>query len=87
MEAKKEKKIVNGVTVEDLSGTIDLINKNPDIVKFMFRARNNWVHGTYNQATVKDFYGALKEDDSREPAVFEIDASPSHGKQLRIKSC
>jgi uncharacterized OsmC-like protein len=76
MKAKKEKKIVNGVAVEDLFGTIDLIKKNPDIAKFKFRARNNWVHGTYNQATVKDFYGALKEDDSREPAVFEIDEPP-----------
>ena len=74
--AKQMPKTVNGVNVDGLFGTIDLIKEKPDIAKFKFRARNKWVKGTHNRATVKDFYGALQEDDSREPAVFEIDEPP-----------
>ncbi|UCD33000.1 MAG: OsmC family protein [Desulfobacterales bacterium] len=77
MEAAKEKeKILNGVNLDQLFSTIDLIKKKPDIAKFRFRARNSWVNGTYNRATVKDFYGALEEDNSREPKVFDIDEPP-----------
>ena len=77
MEASKEKeKILNGVNVEQLYSTIDLIKENPNIAKFKFRAKNRWIEGAHNRATVKDFYGALKEDNSRDPAVFEIDEPP-----------
>ncbi len=77
MEATKEKeKILNGVNVDQLFSTIDLIKVNPDIAKFQFRAKNSWVDGTYNRATVKDFYGALEEDNSREPKAFDIDEPP-----------
>ncbi|MGB6011155.1 MAG: hypothetical protein WBI57_07795, partial [Desulfobacterales bacterium] len=68
MEAVKEKeKILNGVNVEQLFSTIDLIKENPNIAKFKFRAKNRWIEGSHNRATVKDFYGALKEDNSRDP--------------------
>jgi uncharacterized OsmC-like protein len=77
MEATKEKeKILNGVNVEQLYSTIDLIKENPNIAKFKFRVKNRWLEGAHNRATVKDFYGALKEDNSRDPAVFEIDEPP-----------
>jgi uncharacterized OsmC-like protein len=74
--AKQTPKTVNGVNVDGLFSTIDLIKGNPDVAKFKFRASNNWITGTHNRATVKDFYGALQEDDSRKPAVFEIDEPP-----------
>ena len=77
MEAtKKKEKILNGVNVDQLFSIIDLIKDQPDIAKFKFRVRNNWIEGAHNRATVKDFYGALKEDDSRDSAVFEIDEPP-----------
>jgi len=76
MELKKDEKTVNGVDVQGLFRTIDLIKQQPDIAKFKFRARNKWVDGTHNRATVKDFYGALKEDNSRDPAVYELDEPP-----------
>ena len=76
MEASKEKKSVNGVNIAQLFGTIDLIKEKPDVAKFKFRATNKWVDGTRSRATVKDFYGALTEDDSREPRVFDMDEPP-----------
>jgi uncharacterized OsmC-like protein len=72
----KTGKMVNGVNVGKLYETIDLIKEKPDIAKFEFRATNQWVNGTHNRATVKDFYGALQEDDTRSPAVYELDEPP-----------
>jgi uncharacterized OsmC-like protein len=74
--AKQVVKTVNGVNVTQLFDTIDVIKQNPEISKFKFRATNSWQDGTYSQATVKTFYGALQEDDSRSPLVFDIDEPP-----------
>lgn len=74
--AQKKEKFVNGVNVDQLFGTIDSIKENPEIARFKFRATNQWIAGTHNRATVKDFFGALQEDSSREPTVFEIDEPP-----------
>jgi uncharacterized OsmC-like protein len=76
MEAAKGQKTVNGVNVEELFKTIELIKQKPDIAKFKFRANNKWIGGTHNQATVKDFFGAGAEDDTRKPMVFELDEPP-----------
>ena len=74
--AKGKEKLVNGVNVDQLFSTIDLIKDKPEIAKFKFRATNTWIGGTHNRATVKDFYGALEEDNSREPMVFHEDEPP-----------
>lgn len=69
-------KKVNGIDVEQLFTTIDMIKEKPEIAHFKFRATNTWVDGTHNRGTVKDFYGALEEDNSRASMVFEIDEPP-----------
>ena len=69
-------KLVNGVDVDRLMETIELIKKQPDLARFEFRAKNTWIGGTHNRATLKSFYGAGQEDDTREPLVFEIDEPP-----------
>lgn len=71
-----EDRRVNGIDVNQLLQTIEMIKERPEIAIFRFRAGNTWVEGTHNRATVKDFYGALQEDDSRDPLVFEIDEPP-----------
>jgi uncharacterized OsmC-like protein len=71
-----QEKLVNGVNVDQLFNTIAQVKENPEIAQFRFRAKNSWVDGTHNRATIKSFYGALQEDDSREPLVFEIDEPP-----------
>jgi uncharacterized OsmC-like protein len=65
---------VNGVRVTELFGVIDNIKKDPEIARFQFRASNKWVNGMHNRASVKDFYGAKHEDETREkPFVFDED--------------
>jgi uncharacterized OsmC-like protein len=74
--AKNTIKTVNGVNVTQLFDTIEAIRENPEISKFKFRATNTWKDSTHNQATVKSFYGALHEDNSRTPLLFDIDEPP-----------
>ena len=77
MEAAKEKeKILNGVNVDQLFSTIDLIKETPDVARFKFRATNKWINGTHCRRTIKDFYGALKEDNSRPPMDYDMDEPP-----------
>ena len=71
-----EEKRVNGVNVDQLFRTIELVKGQPEIALFKFRARNTWIDGTHNRAMVKDFYGALQEDDSRDSLIFEVDEPP-----------
>ena len=71
-----QEKKVNGVNVDQLFKTIELIKEKSEIARFKFRATNKWIDGTHNRATVKDFYGAGQEDASREPMVFELDEPP-----------
>ena len=69
-------KMVNGINVERLFSTIDQVTANPEIARFKFRATNTWVDGTHNRATIKDFYGALHEDNTRKPLMFDLDEPP-----------
>jgi uncharacterized OsmC-like protein len=53
---------------------IDQVKGNSDIAKFQFRAANQWIDGGHNRSTVKGFYGACQEDQSRTEAfVMEAD--------------
>jgi uncharacterized OsmC-like protein len=63
-------KMVNGVAVDKLFGTIEAVKNDPEIAKFKFRATNKWINGGHNHTTIKDFYGA-KETHKHEKA-FEL---------------
>lgn len=65
--------IRNGVDTEQLFGTLDLLKQQPELARFTFRARNEWLGGAHNRSTIKDFYAAGGEDTSREQA-FAVDA-------------
>ena len=71
-----QEKKVNGVNVDELFKTIELIKQNAEIAQFKFRTTNTWIDGTHNRGIVRGFYGALKEDTSREPLSFEMDEPP-----------
>jgi uncharacterized OsmC-like protein len=56
---------VNGLDMDAAFATVDAIKANPNLARFQFRARNNWISGGENRSTIQDFYGAGGEDDSR----------------------
>jgi len=69
-------RIINGVNVTKLFETVNAIKENAEIGKFQFRVKNRWIDGTHNRASVKDFYGALRQDDTREAMLFDEDEPP-----------
>jgi uncharacterized OsmC-like protein len=69
--------IVNGVDLNTLTGTVELVSADPMLGRFQFRARNRWLDGGHNQTTIQGFYGAGAEDTSRtEPFVLDADEPP-----------
>jgi len=56
----------NGLNIDDVFGTVDAIRANTDLGRFQFRAKNKWIDGGVNRSTIRDFYGAGREDDSRD---------------------
>jgi uncharacterized OsmC-like protein len=69
--------LTNGVNVEQLVGTINLIKENPGLAQFTFRAHTDWINGGHSRTLIRSFYGAGKEDTSRaEPFVLEGDEPP-----------
>ena len=57
--------LVNGLDMAAATATIAAIRDNPALAQFQFRARNRWLDGGVNRSTIRDFYGAGQEDDSR----------------------
>lgn len=67
----------NGLNLEQMVQTVDAIKGNPSLGEFEFRAINQWISGGENRSTIKAFYGAGSEDESRsEPFVFTNDEPP-----------
>ena len=72
----EQEKLVNGVSVTKLFGTINAIQENPTIAKFNFRAKGKWVNGGHNRTTINDFYGAGQTHVRSQPFVYEMDEPP-----------
>ena len=67
----------NGVNVDQLTETIGHLKDNPELARFQFRARTEWIDGGQSRTEIQGFYGAGQEDTSREKAfVLEGDEPP-----------
>jgi len=58
--------IKNGVNVDQLGETIGAVQGNPELAKFEFRTKNNWIEGGHCVSSMKSFYGVGQEDTSRQ---------------------
>jgi uncharacterized OsmC-like protein len=56
---------INCLDIQDAFDTIEAIKADTSLARFQFRARNTWINGGINRSTIRDFYGAGREDDSR----------------------
>lgn len=64
---------VNGIDVEGLFQTIDVIKQSPRLADFKFSLQNRWIKSAVNRSTIKGFYGANKEHQHQEPFVLDSD--------------
>lgn len=61
----------NGLNLEQMTQTVEAIKGTPSLGEFEFRASNQWINGGENRSSIKGFYGAGSEDESRsEPFTF-----------------
>ncbi|MDP2329676.1 MAG: OsmC family protein [Reyranella sp.] len=72
----QEPTYLNGLNVQAAFATIDAIKANPGLARFEFRARNRWVNGGENRSTIRDFYGAGREDTSRGQSFEFVNGEP-----------
>ena len=76
-EQVEKQRVVNGVNVEGLFETIEAIKGQPNLADFTFSLKNRWIACGHNRSTIQNFYGAGKEDTSRqEPFVLDADEPP-----------
>lgn len=65
---------LNGVNVEQLVETINHVKEQPDLAKFRFRARNEWIDGAHSRTIIQKFQGAGQEHRvENEPFTIEGD--------------
>jgi len=62
---EKKPNQINGLDVQAAHDTIEAIKADKSLARFQFRARNTWIGGGTNRSTIRDFYGAGREDASR----------------------
>ena len=69
-------KMINGVDVERLVGTIEAIKADANVATFQFRVANKWTSGGENRSKIEGFHGANQE--MRHAQAFEVinDESP-----------
>ena len=66
--------VKNGVNVDQLVETIGAVQQNPELAKFEFRSKNNWIDGGHCVSSIKSFYGVGAEDSSRQE-TFTMECS------------
>ena len=54
---------LNGVNTDALLTTRGHIKEMPELAKFQFRVRNEWISGIHSVSRVNDYYGASQEVD------------------------
>jgi len=73
----KVETIVNGVAVDALMDTLDLLGRQPELGQFKFRTNNRWIDGMYNRAENPVALGPASDPASRPvPHVHDIDEPP-----------
>jgi len=80
MEQQTTKKMealqLNGLDLEAMTQTVAALKRNPTLAQFQFRARNQWIDGGENRSTIKEFYGAGGEDESRRETFVFTNGEP-----------
>ncbi len=63
----------NGVNVEALLGARNALAEAPEAGRFVWRATNEWVHGTHSRSSVRSYYGLGAEHEHKSEFDFEAD--------------
>ena len=73
MSTDSEKRAENGVNVEALLGAREALGETPEAGKFVWRATNEWLHGTHSRSSVEGYFGLGGEHTHKSNFGFESD--------------
>ena len=68
-----DQKIDNGVNVEALLGAREALTETPEGAKFTWRAKCDWVHGTYSKTSIEGYFGLGEEQQHKTEFIFDAD--------------
>ena len=68
-----DKKIDNGVNVAALLGAREALSEAPAAAQFTWRAKCDWVHGTYSKTSVEGYFGLGEEQKHKTTFTFDAD--------------
>ena len=68
-----DKQVDNGVNVEALLGARETLTETPEGAKFTWRAKCDWVHGTYSKTSVEGYFGLGEEQQHKTEFIFDAD--------------
>ena len=68
-----DKQVDNGVNVEALLGAREALTETPEGAKFTWRAKCDWVHGTYSKTSVKGYFRLGEEQQHKTEFIFDAD--------------
>ena len=63
----------NGVNVEALLGAREALTETPEGAKFTWRAKCDWVHGTYSKTSIQGYFGLGEEQQHKTEFIFDAD--------------
>ncbi len=73
MTETSENTVNNGVNVEALLGARNALGETPEAGKFVWRATNEWLHGTHSRSSVEGYFGMGDEHPHKSSFGFESD--------------
>jgi uncharacterized OsmC-like protein len=68
-----DQQVDNGVNVEALLGAREALTETPEGAKFVWRAKCDWVHGTYSKTSVEGYFGLGEEQKHKTEFTFDAD--------------
>lgn len=68
---KPAKVAINGVDVPTFVATLGVVEQQPDIASFTFRANGEWLSGTHSRTEFSGYFGALAEQQHKQ--LYAID--------------
>ena len=67
---------LNGIDVEALKTTLEMIKDEPALARQQLRCQNTWINGSHNRSTIQGFYAGGQEDTTRtKPFVLDNDSA------------
>ena len=66
-----DQQVDNGVNVEALLGAREALTETPEGAKFTWRAKCDWVHGTYSKTSIEGYFGLGEEQQHKTEFIFD----------------